>query len=74
MNLAYLECKIKEINIPKSTIAKKMGISRQALYMKMKGDIEFKASEMESLCEILRLTAAEKSTIFFADEVYKNGN
>lgn len=67
MNLSYLENKIKEINIPKATIADKMGISRQTFYNKMKGVREFKTSEIESLCGILRLTTEEKSLIFFAD-------
>lgn len=69
MNLDYLKSKITEINIPITAIAEKMGISRQSLYLKLDGQREFKASEMEKVCEILRLTNQEKSCIFFADEV-----
>ena len=67
MNLNSLNNKIDEINIPISTIAEKMGITRQALYPKLRGEREFKASEIEKLCDILRLTDQEKSLIFFAD-------
>ena len=74
MNLNYLTKKIGEINIPITTIAEKMGISRQSLYLKMNGQREFKASEIDNLCNILRLTDAEKSLIFFADTVDKSVN
>ena len=67
MNYKYLSNKINEINIPKATIAEKMGISRQTLYNKLQGHREFKTSEIEKLCGILRLTSEEKSRIFFAD-------
>lgn len=74
MDLKYLNDKINEINIPIKTIADKMGISRQTLYLKMNGEREFKASEIEKLCGILRLTNDERSLIFFADRVDKNDN
>ena len=74
MNLDYLKSKINEINIPITAIAEKMGISRQSLYLKLDGQRDFRASEMEKMCEILRLTNEEKSCIFFANEVDKNAN
>ena len=74
MNLDYLKSKINEINIPITAIAEKMGISRQSLYLKLDGQRDFRASEMEKMCEILRLTKQEKSCIFFADEVDTNAN
>lgn len=74
MNLNYLNEKINEIKIPITTIAEKMGISRQSLYLKMNGQREFKASEIEKICGILRLTDLEKSLIFFADKVDKIDN
>ena len=69
MNLKYLNNKIDEINIPITTIAEKMGLSRQSLYLKLNGLREFKASEMIKICDILRLTSEEKNFIFFADKV-----
>lgn len=74
MNLGYLNYKIEEIKIPITTIAEKMGISRQSLYLKMKGNREFKISEIAKLCDILRLTNDEKNLIFFANEGDKNVN
>ena len=74
MNLEMLNEKIDEIGIPVTTIADKIGISRQSLYLKMNGEREFKTSEVTKLCDILRLTDTEKSRIFFADRVDKNGN
>lgn len=74
MNLKYLNDKIEEIKIPVTTIAERMGISRQSLYLKMRGEREFKTSEVSKLCEILRLTDQEKTLVFFADKVDKNGN
>jgi len=74
MNIEFLISKIDEINIPISTITEKLGISRQAFYNRINGKCEFKVSEVEKVCEILRLTADEKSAIFFADGVDKSDN
>ncbi len=74
MDLMLLNSKIDEIKIPITTIAEKMGISRQTFYLKMSGQREFKASEIEKICDILRLTDDEKSSIFFADRVDKSDN
>lgn len=74
MNLTYLNNKIGEINIPITAIAEKMGISRQSLYLKLNGQREFKTSEMQNICRILRLTSEEMNLIFFADEVDKTAN
>lgn len=74
MDLILLNSKIDEIKIPITTIAEKMGISRQTFYLKMSGQREFKASEIEKICDILRLTDEEKSSIFFADRVDKSDN
>ena len=74
MDLILLNSKIDEIKIPITTIAEKMGISRQTFYLKMSGQRKFKASEIEKICDILRLTDDEKSSIFFADRVDKSDN
>lgn len=74
MDLMLLNSKIDEIKIPITTIAEKMGISRQTFYLKMSGQREFKPSEIEKICDILRLTDDEKSSIFFADRVDKSDN
>jgi DNA-binding Xre family transcriptional regulator len=74
MDLILLNSKIDEIKIPITTIAEKMGISRQTFYLKMGGQREFKDSEIEKICDILRLTDDEKSSIFSADRVDKSDN
>ncbi|MBQ8180574.1 MAG: toxin-antitoxin system, antitoxin component, Xre family protein [Ruminococcus sp.] len=71
MNLEYLNDRIKLSEIPITAIAKKMEISRQSLYLKMRGEREFKTSEVIRLCNILRLTDDERRLIFFADRVDK---
>ncbi len=74
MNLEYLNNRIDEIKIPITTIAKRIGISRQSFYLKIKGEREFKVSEVSKLCDILRLTNKEKTLVFFADRVDKIDN
>lgn len=74
MNLKLLNDKIEEINIPVSTIAEKMGVSRRTLYLKLSGKRGFKVTEANNLCDILRLTYDEKMIIFFEKEVNKSVN
>jgi hypothetical protein len=48
-------------------IAEKVGLSRYGLAKKINNDTEFKASEIEKLCELLHITSMEdRSRIFFA--------
>lgn len=72
MNLEYLNDRIAVSRIPITAIAEGLGLSRQSLYLKMKGERDFKTSEVSKLCEILRLTDEEKMLIFFADRVDKS--
>ena len=74
MNLEYLNDRIVLSRIPITAIAERLELSRQSLYLKMKGEREFKGSELVKLCEILRLTDEERKLIFFADRVDKNDN
>lgn len=72
MNLSYLNERIERSRIPITAIAEGLGISRQSLYHKMKGERDFKTNEVTKLCEILRLTDEEKNIIFFTSKVDKN--
>ena len=72
MNLEYLNDRIAVSRIPITAIAEGLGLSRQSLYLEMKGERDFKTSEVSKLCEILRLTDEEKMLIFFADRVDKS--
>lgn len=74
MNLEYLNDRIALSRVPITAIAEGLGLSRQSLYLKMKGEREFKTSEVTKLCEMLRLTDEEKRLVFFADKVDKNDN
>lgn len=64
MNLNYLNDRITLSRIPITAIAEEMGLSRQSLYLKMKGERKFKSPEVVKLCEILRLTEEERMPIF----------
>jgi hypothetical protein len=74
VNLKYLNDRILLSRIPITAIAESMGLSRQTLYHKMKGEREFKASEVVNICDILRLTNEERTLIFFTKEGDKNDN
>lgn len=47
------------------SLAKALGISEQALYNKLNGESDFKASEIKVLREELSLTSEEINYIFF---------
>lgn len=69
MNLKYLNDRIALSHVPITAIAQELGLSRQSLYLKMKGERDFKTSEVDKLCDFLRLTPEERTLIFFADSV-----
>lgn len=48
-----------------SYVAIKLSLTREALYKKLRGDTEFKASEIAKLVELLKLTSKETKNIFF---------
>lgn len=74
MNLDYLKDRISDSKIPITALAEKLGVSRQTLYTKLRGERDFKTSEITKMCEILRLTDEEKRLVFFADIVDKIDN
>ena len=65
MNLKLLNEKIEDIQLPLSTIAEKIGVSRQSLNLKLAGKRRFKASEANNISDILNLTTNERNRIFF---------
>ena len=48
------------------SIAEKTGVSRETLYNKLNRTVDFKASEILSISDVLRLTVKERDEIFFA--------
>lgn len=61
--------KIKERGITFTYLAKKIGITREALYKKVANETEFKASEISCASDVLQLTQTEVNQIFFAKYV-----
>lgn len=65
-NTNELQAAIAESGITIVALARKLGITREALYSKIQNKTEFKASEIVALSSALRLSARERDRIFFA--------
>lgn len=64
---------IKNSGLKLIYIAECLGLSRFGLAKKINNETEFKASEIEKMCEILHIDSMEeRKKIFFAKEVDKN--
>jgi len=62
-----LKKKIEESGLQQKFIYTELGISRFTWYKKRDGVVDFKASEIQTLCRLLGITALrEKEQIFFA--------
>lgn len=69
-NTKALKQKIKESGLKIGYITEKLDISYHWLKKKIENEVEFKASEIQILCELLSITnAKEKEAIFFANNV-----
>lgn len=68
MDLVLLTEKIKESGITMTALSEKSSISRETLYNRLAGKGEFKASEIVSLTNALRLSRIERDQIFFNEE------
>ena len=64
-----LEVAIVRAGVTKREIARALNKSETALYHKICGKVEFKASEIVIMTKILGLTNEERDTIFFATSV-----
>ena len=60
---------IENSGLKKSFIARQLGITSYGFALKVNNKSEFKASEIETLCKILKIGAKDKEAIFFAKEV-----
>lgn len=65
-NTSLLEKYIQESGYKKSHIAKALGLSRYGFILKCSNKAEFKASEIETLCNILSIGTTDRMAIFFA--------
>lgn len=69
-NTRLLEEAIEKSGFKKSYIAKVIGLSAYGLAKKIKNETEFKASEINNLCDLLKIESVEeKERIFFASKV-----
>lgn len=65
-NTLLLEERIKQSGYKKSYIANKIGKTAYALSLKVHNKTEFKASEINILCDILKINNKDRMEIFFA--------
>lgn len=66
-NTAKLNDRIQQSGLKKSYIAKMLGIADATLARKINNAQDFKASEINALCELLGINSLEeKEAIFFA--------
>jgi len=64
-NTLKLEKAISESGLKKNHLAKKLGISRYALSLKINNENSFKAEEMYTLIEAIGLDETKAKSIFF---------
>ena len=68
-NTKLLEEKIRGSGIKKYVLAQRIGISRQQFAKKCANTAEFKAGEIELLCNQLCINDYDRCKIFFAKQV-----
>lgn len=62
---ALLKSAITASGLKLGFIAERIGMSRQSLYRCIKGETEFKQSQIAALCDILSLNRRDMERIFF---------
>lgn len=61
-----LKTKISEAGLKQGFIAEKLGLTSYGFSKKLNNETEFKATEIQLLCDILNITSLrEKESIFF---------
>ena len=66
-NTALLAEKIRQSGYKLQYVAEQCGLTYQGLLPKLKGERDFKQTEVTALRDLLKLTDAESNAIFFAD-------
>lgn len=66
-NTSLLERYIERSGYKRSFIAAKIGISPYSLALKIDNKFEFKASEIQTLCNLLGIDTKDRMDIFFAN-------
>lgn len=69
-DVKLLNDKIDESGLKRNFIADQLGITPQGFYLKTSGKNEFTASQIQKLCDILKITAQKEiKAIFFNKKV-----
>lgn len=71
MNYKKLKAIIVERGLTQTSVAKKMGISKNSLWAKVNGRSDLTISEAQKLCDILTLTPEEKNIFFDKQSHYE---
>ena len=64
-NTELLRKKIDESGYKLRFIAKQVGITYQGLMNKINNETDFRATEIQTLCDLLKIDMQEKEEIFF---------
>lgn len=64
-NTDALREKIRESGYKMVFVAKKIGLTYQGFLKKLNNNSEFRANEIQGLCELLNISTPEKESIFF---------
>ena len=67
-NTTLLKEAINESGVTKRWLADKIGCSRPRLYRILEGN-DVTASEIQAICDALKLTSSKRDKIFFAQKV-----
>lgn len=65
-NTELLKEKIEQSGYKLKYVASQLGITYYGFLKKINNETEFKASEIQTLCNLLEITKVEKEQIFFA--------
>lgn len=68
-NISLLDKRIKKSGYKKSHLAKTLGISRYYFMLKCNNKAEFKAGEIDILCNMMNISVKDRMAIFFAKTV-----
>ena len=68
-NTTLLEEYIKRSGYKKKFLIESLGISRYGFVLKCSNKAEFKASEIDILCNLLKISNKDRMAIFFANKV-----
>ena len=68
-NTAKLKAKIVELGMVQDAVAMQLGMTATTFNYKLNNKTEFKASEIQKLIKLLKLTAQEVMEIFFDEKV-----